>query len=112
MTAAVRVVVRQGPDHTVVAPQGSVHFGTYEPLRDALLQTASAERAHVVLDLSGTPTCDSSALNLMVQAHLLAARRGGWLRLAGVQPGVLRVLEITNLTQLLAVYDTVDAAIS
>jgi anti-anti-sigma factor len=106
----VRVAVRQGPDYTVVSPQGSLYLDTYGPLRDALLDIVSAERPHVVLDLSGTPICDSSALNLMVQARQIALRQGGWLRLAGAQPMVLRVLDVTNLTRVLDVYDTVDAA--
>jgi anti-sigma B factor antagonist len=110
VTGDVRVVVRQGEDHTVISPQGSLYFDTYGPLRDALLSTASEERPHVVLDLSRAPMCDSSTLNLMVQARQLAVRRGGWLRLARVQPQVRRILDITNLVRILDIYDTVDAA--
>ena len=110
MTDPVRIIVRDRGDHTVVAPQGRLYFDTVHPLRDALLLIAAADQPHIVLDLSEVPLCDSSGLNLMVQTHRLATRRGGWLRLAGPQPGVRRVLEATNLTQLLSIYDTLTAA--
>jgi anti-anti-sigma factor len=110
MTTAVRVIVRDRADHTVVIPQGPLYFDTIEPLRDALLPLGAGERPRIVLDLSGVAMCDSSGLNLMVQTHRLAVRRGGWVRLVAPRPSVRRVLEATNLTRVLPTYDTVDAA--
>jgi anti-anti-sigma factor len=110
VSPAVAVVVRETPGCTVVSPQGRLYFDTVRPLRDALLLIAAGERARVVLDLSDVAMCDSSGLSLMAQAHLLATRQGGWLRLAGVHPDVRRVLEATNLTRILPIYDTVEAA--
>jgi anti-anti-sigma factor len=110
MTAAVRVVVREGADHTLVAPQGRIYFDTSDPLRDALLVLGAAERPHLVLDLSEVTTCDSSGLNLLAQTHRLATRRGGWLRLVAPQPQVRRALEITNLIHMFDIFDTVESA--
>ena len=106
----VPVNVRDGAGHTIVAPDGRLYFDTVEPVRDALLALAAADRPHIVLDLSRVETCDSSALNLMVRVHRAATGHGGWLRLVAPQPHVVRVLEVTNLTRLLAVYDTVAEA--
>jgi anti-sigma B factor antagonist len=106
----VSVSVRDAPGHTVVVPEGRLYFDTVGPLRQALLALAAGERPRIVLDLSGVETCDSSALNLMVEVHRRAAGRGGWLRLVAPQRHVRRVLEVTNLTRLLAVYDTVAQA--
>jgi len=108
MTVPVNVL--DGAGHTVVVPEGRLYFDTVEPVREALLTLAAADRPHIVLDLSRVETCDSSALNLMAQVHQAAARRGGWLRVVAPQPHVVRVLEVTNLTRLLAVYDTVAQA--
>ncbi len=105
-------MVREGDGYTVVAPRGRIFFDTVHPVRDALLRLAAGEPARVVLDLSDVATCDSSGLNLMVEAQRVATRQGGWLRLAGVTPGVQRVLQVTNLTRVLPVYDTVEAAAS
>jgi anti-anti-sigma factor len=111
MTATVRVVVRESADHTLVAPQGGLYFDTSDPLRDALLVLGAAERPHLVLDLSGVTTCDSSGLNLLAQTHRLATRRGGWLRLVAPQPHVRRALEITNLTRVFDIFDSVESAV-
>jgi anti-sigma B factor antagonist len=110
MAAAVPVTVREGTDHSVVTPQGQLFFDTVAPLHDALLALGAGERPRVVLDLSGVEICDSSALNLMAQTHQVATRRGGWLRLVAPRPRVRRALQITNLTRLLAIYDSVEAA--
>ncbi|GAA1763006.1 STAS domain-containing protein [Luedemannella helvata] len=110
MTEPLSVTVRNEPDHTVVVAHGDVYFDTVGPLRDVLLPLAAAERPRVVLDLANVSTCDSSGLNLMVQGHQLAARNGGWLRLAAPQPVVRLAFEVTNLTRLLAVYDSLAAA--
>jgi anti-sigma B factor antagonist len=110
MTGSVRVRVREDADHAVVTPYGGLFFDTLEPLHDALLLLAAGERPRLVLDMSEVSMCDSSGLNLMVRIHRLATRGGGWLRIAAPQPGVRRSLEVTNLIQLLPVYDSVSAA--
>jgi anti-sigma B factor antagonist len=112
MTAAVTVVVHDAVDHAVVEPHGRLYYGTLAPLRDALMVLASQERPRLVLNLADVAVCDSSGLNLLVQTHRVTVRHGGWLRLVAVQPNVRRVLDATNLTRLLGVYDTVDDALA
>jgi anti-sigma B factor antagonist len=106
----VPVTLHDGSGHTVVVPQGRLYFDTIEPLRKAMLALAVGEPARVVLDLSRVETCDSAALNLMVEVHRTVAGKDGWLRLVGPRPHVRRALEVTNLTRLLPVYDTVAEA--
>lgn len=110
MTGGVRVAVSRNADHTVVTARGSIFFDTHETLRKTLLTLAGDYQPHIVLDLSGVDLCDSSGLNLLAQAHLTATRHGGWLRLAGVQPIVRQVLDATNLSRMLALYDTAEQA--
>jgi anti-anti-sigma factor len=111
MTETVTVVVHHNADHAVAAVRGRVFHDTIAPLARVLEPLLGADRPRVVLDLSGVDICDSSGLNLLVASHHAAARRNGWLRLAGLRPMVRRVVEITNLTRVLAIYDTVDEAI-
>ncbi len=106
------VVVREAADHTVVRPEGRLYFDTIDPLRDALLVIVAGERPRIVVDLSAADRCDSSALNLFVQAHRMAARHGGWLRLAAAPPALRRAIDITNLDRLLTVHDSVEAAVT
>ncbi len=110
VTDEVQVDIRRDPDRVVVAPRGRIYFDNHEPLQKELMALASVERPRIILDLTGVDVCDSSGLNLIAQTHLTAARNGGWLRLAGVQPVVLQVLEATNLTRMLDLFDTVQQA--
>lgn len=111
MSDLLRVDVRHAPGHSVVAPRGGVYFDTVGPLVSALTPLVRTDRPQVVLDLSGMSSCDSSGLNLMVRAHHAATDRGGWLRLAGLNPSVRRVVDVTNLSRLLAIYGTVREAV-
>src|SRR2546429_8287545 len=97
------VTVQDGAGHSVVVPRGRLYFDTIEPLRKALLALAG-ERPRIVLDLSQVESCDSAALNLMVEVNRKATGRDGWLRLVAPRPHVRPVLEGTNPTRPLATY--------
>jgi anti-sigma B factor antagonist len=65
----------------------------------------------VIVDLTRTTFCDSSAVRMLVQAHLDAAKRGIELDVAVTSKAVLRVFELTGLTTFLRLYPTVGEAI-
>lgn len=110
MTNDLWVAVRDSGDPTVVSVHGNILFDTHQPLMDALLVLAEAERPHIVVDLADVPLCDSTGLRVLLQAQGRAAANGGWLRLGGVQPLVADILAITNLTRVLPMYDTIEQA--
>jgi anti-anti-sigma factor len=97
-------------DPVVVQVAGRLFYDTLSPLSEVLSRLVPATCSRLVLDLSRVPLCDSSALNLLVQTRSGLASAGGWLRLAGTQPMVDSVLEITNLGSILPRYATVDDA--
>jgi|tagenome__1003787_1003787.scaffolds.fasta_scaffold20319887_1 anti-anti-sigma factor len=88
---------------TLVRVHDGIFADNREPLLAALLQLADATPAHIVIDLSEVPVCDSAALNMLVQVHQRATATGGSLRLAAPQPMVRRILRVTNLDQLIPV---------
>jgi anti-anti-sigma factor len=106
--AEVTVVERGDP--VVVRVAGRMLYDTLPPLADTMAQLTSGGCPRLILDLSEVAMCDSSGLNLLVRTRAKLADAGGWLRLAGAQPMVGNVLEITNLTRILPCYTTVDAA--
>jgi anti-anti-sigma factor len=106
----VHVAVRHEADHAVVAVRGRVFSDTIDPFRDMLTAQLDVDRPRIILDLSGVEICDSSGLNLIAGSHYTATRKGGWLRVAGLQPLVRRVIDITNLDRLLAIHPTVEDA--
>jgi anti-sigma B factor antagonist len=96
--------------HTIVAPDGVLDFSSRHILQDRLTALLDEGHRYLILDLSGVPLCDSSGLSVFIQTHRRAHERGGWVRLAGARPIVRRVLEITNLDRMVAMYDTVSDA--
>ncbi|MFE0680659.1 STAS domain-containing protein [Streptomyces sp. NPDC058961] len=88
----------------VVAVEGELDAQTLPPLQRAL-EAAAKNWPVVVFDASAVPFADSSTLNLLLQTH-----RATRLRIAGAQPQLLRVLEITGADAALALYPTVTDA--
>ncbi|MEU0946845.1 STAS domain-containing protein [Streptomyces canus] len=82
-----------------------------EPVFDHQFQEliARGDRS-IVLDMSGVSFCDSAGLNVLLGARRQAEARGATLALACVPEPVQRTLEMTGVTQLLRVYDTVTDA--
>ncbi|MFJ2407206.1 STAS domain-containing protein [Streptomyces xanthochromogenes] len=83
----------------VVAAEGDLDAQTLAPLQHAL-ETAAATRQVVVFDTSAVTFADSSTLNLLLQIHHTTT-----LRIAGAQPQLLRVLEMTGADRVLALFE-------
>jgi anti-anti-sigma factor len=100
------------PEWTVLVARGKVLFDTYEPLGQALKEAVAQPGRKVVVDLDEVTVCDSSGLQLLVDTYRQLTANGGTLRLSRARSLVRRVLEITNLTTILVVFDSVEAAVS
>ncbi|GAA0962363.1 STAS domain-containing protein [Virgisporangium aurantiacum] len=100
------------PHHTVLWVRGKIMFDSQEPLGEALTVALTVPAPRIVVDLHEVAICDSSGLQLLIDAHRRAAAAGGWLRLSRPQGLVERVLKITNLDAILPVHRSVDAAVS
>jgi anti-sigma B factor antagonist len=79
-------------------------------LRDALAATAGAAAAHVVLDLRGVDFADSTGLSVLLNAARRNTASGRHLVVVCGPGPVMRLLELTALTQTLNVVATVDDA--
>lgn len=96
---------------TVVEIAGSVDSLTADTLTGAMLDELGRDRARLVADFSRVDYISSAGLRALLGALKDARRRGGDLRLAGVSPPVLRVLEISGFTSILNLFSDVEAAI-
>ncbi|MBC9734740.1 STAS domain-containing protein [Nocardioides marmotae] len=105
----VRVEHRQG--FAVVVARGEVDLATVGGFRSVLNDLMVEGHVDVVVDLTDVPFVDSSALGALVAAHRRARGLGGGLSLAGIQPPVARILELTGLDRVLAAYPTADEAL-
>jgi anti-sigma B factor antagonist len=65
----------------------------------------------VILDLSGVPYVDSTALGALVAAYVSLQKAGRRVVLSGVSERVLRMLKITRVESLFLTFPTLEDAI-
>jgi anti-anti-sigma factor len=65
----------------------------------------------LVFDLAGMSFCDTIGLSVFVRAKNRCDPVNGVVRLAGLQPGVVRTFEITGLTEVIPTFPTVADAV-
>jgi len=95
---------------TVLRLSGSVDSLTASDLLDALSEQIKAARVRLVADFSDVAYTSSAGLRTLLATLKDARRQGGDLRLAGVQPPVHKVLELSGFTSILQLYTDVPAA--
>jgi anti-sigma B factor antagonist len=65
----------------------------------------------IVVDLSGLDLIDSAGLGELVVVHMWIRASGCSLKLAGANPRILELLELTNLLSVFDVHSTLDEAL-
>lgn len=66
----------------------------------------------IVLDMSQTKYCDSSGLSAILIANRLCKDTNGAFHLAGLQPDVLKLIQIAQLDKVLNLSENADSAIA
>jgi anti-sigma B factor antagonist len=95
----------------VVAASGEIDVATAPPLRDRLQALTTSGNANVVVDLLGVTFLDSTALGVLVGALKRCREAGGDLPLVIAEPRILKVFEITGLTGVFSIFETVHEAV-
>ncbi|MET9395337.1 STAS domain-containing protein [Streptomyces sp. NPDC006624] len=109
---------RLSADHTtvdgirLVTLQGEIDHDAKDLLTEALLPSGAATPARVVADLGGVTFMDSSGINVFVTVHQRVGDTGGWVRIAGAQPSVLRVLQLVGVDMLISCHSTTEEALN
>jgi anti-sigma B factor antagonist len=102
--------VDQRGDVTTVHISGSVDALTSDDLQRVFSGELDAGRHELVADYGAVEYMSSAGLRVLLATVKQARARGGDLRLAGVQPEVLKVLQLSGFTGILRVFTTVDEA--
>ncbi len=95
----------------VVRVSGEIDHDVTDVLGRALTSEDGATPPHIVADLSGVTFMDSSGINVLVAAHQRASDAQGWLRIAGAQAPVSRVLHLVGIDLLIPCRPTVEQAL-
>jgi anti-sigma B factor antagonist len=79
--------------------------------KQAIEEQISSNINWLILDLSGVPLMDSSALGTIIMAFLRLKERKGKIVLLYAQKSILEILNITKLNSLFETYDNMQMAI-
>jgi len=95
---------RQNGGPAVVTLAGRMTLGSSLSLVESQVRSAINGGANkMVLDMAGVEFIDSAGLGMLIHVYGSLCGRGGALRLCGVAPRILSLLELTKTNTLLAV---------
>jgi anti-sigma B factor antagonist len=98
--------------HVVVTMPAEIDI-TNSASVDSVLAGVAAQHPDVITaDMTSTVFCDSSGIHALARAHRRAFSNGGELRLAVGSSPALRVLQLTGLDQVLAVFADVPGSLA
>jgi anti-anti-sigma factor len=95
---------------SVVVLSGEADMTCVE-LREALAAEVAKKPRLVAVEMSALTFIDSGALQMIVAAHRVLRGDGGTLVLVSPAGAVARVLELTGVSETIAVCDSVDRAV-
>jgi anti-sigma B factor antagonist len=110
MELGLDVTERDG--HAVLSVRGEVDVYTAPRLRERLVELVAQGKHKIVVDLEGVDFLDSTGLGVLVGGLKRLRSHDGDLVLVCTQPRILKVFEITGLTKVFSIHDSVDAALA
>lgn len=105
------LAVDQAGDWTIVAVSGEVDVATAPLMRERLVQLIANGTTHLVVDLSDVSFLDSIGLGVLVGALKRIRQAEGELRLIIPQERIIKLFDITGLSQVFEISDRLDHAL-
>ena len=99
-----------GGETLVFKLRGSLDLATAPTVRAALTDATEKGNQHLIVDLTQLEFLDSTGLGVLIGAHRRAAERGGSFRLITSDGQIARLLNITGLIAVFAVYHSIEDA--
>ncbi|TMM40256.1 MAG: STAS domain-containing protein [Actinobacteria bacterium] len=100
-----------GEDAAVVSVRGALDIDTASEVRAAFDTLSDRAVIRIVADLTGLEFCDSIGLSTLIVAHRRCTDAGGWVRIAGPAPFLVRLLSVVGVAEAVSMYKTVDGAV-
>lgn len=95
---------------TVLSVSGEVDVATAPRLREQLVQLVSHGQHHLVVDLDNVDFLDSTGLGVLVGALKRVRMHDGELLLVCTQPRIVKVFDITGLSKVFTLHQSLDDA--
>jgi anti-sigma B factor antagonist len=90
--------------------RGSLDLATAPTIRAALAEATEKESHELIVDLTQLEFLDSTGLGVLIGAHRRAVEHGGAFRLIIADGPISRLLNITGLVAVFAVYHSLEDA--
>jgi anti-sigma B factor antagonist len=90
--------------------RGSLDLATSPTVRAALMDATEKGKRDLIVDLTQLEFLDSTGLGALIGAHRRASEHGGTLRLIVAEGPIARLLNITGLIRVFAVYHSIEDA--
>jgi anti-sigma B factor antagonist len=97
---------------TVLSLNGSIDAMTAPKITEYINAIIQQGNTNLVADFSGVDYTSSAGLRVLLGAIKETRSRSGDMRLASVQPDVLKVLNLSGFTNILKIFDDRDAAVA
>ncbi len=98
--------------YSVLAVSGEVDVATVPRMREQLHTLVAQGDNRIVVDLDAVDFLDSTGLGVLVGALKRVRSSGGDLQLICTQPRIRKVFEVTGLTKVFTIHDTLDEAVA
>lgn len=95
-----QIAVEPGADGTRIRLDGEMDVHTAPAVADAVSEALDGGASNIVVDAAALRFCDSSGIQVFVQARERLVSAGGTLTIEGVHGSVEKVLSVTGLLDL------------
>lgn len=95
----------------VLALTGELDMASAPDLQEHVDSLVAEGKVRIMVDVAKLSFCDSAGLNAFIRGDRQCGAHGGWLRLAGAQGHVARVIELSGLNEVLAYRPDSDEAV-
>jgi len=96
---------------SVVSLRGEIDVYTAPRLRQALIDLVSGGATDIVVDMDKVDFLDSTGLGVLVGGLKRVKSNEGDLRLVVTQDRIMKIFDITGLSKVFPMYDSLDAAL-
>ncbi len=103
--------VSESDGATVLTVRGEVVVYTAPKLREKLVELVAQGRYRIIVDLEAVDFLDSTGLGVLVGGLKRVRGHDGDLALVCTHQRILKVFEITGLTKVFSIHNSIDAAL-
>ncbi len=103
--------VNDKEEHTVIRLPQEINLYNASIIKEGVLSAVSKGTKRIVIDFSDVLYIDSSGIGSLIFARTNVIQNNCQLRIACIKDSVKKVFELTKLTSIFAIFDTVQEAI-